>query len=93
MTIRNINSNEKGYFKAMEDELEAGIMTYIWDGKDKIIVEHTVVAPLFEGKGVGKQLVMAAVAFAREHKIKIYPQCAYTRSVFEKNVDMRDVLA
>ena len=93
MTIKNTNTTEKGNFKAIENNLQAGILTYIWDGENKIIIEHTVVAPLFEGKGIGRQLVMAAVEFAREKGVKIEPICPFAMAVFEKKKDIQDVLA
>jgi len=37
-----------------------------------------------EGKGLGKQLMNAAVAFAREKHIKILPLCLFAKAVFNK---------
>ena len=50
MEIKQINSESKGYFKAVVNGLEAGRMTYTWAGKDKFIVDHTDVNPNFKGK-------------------------------------------
>ncbi len=93
MEIKQTDDGKKGYFKAIESGLEAGIMTYTWAGETKFIIDHTVVAPLFEGKGIGKKLVMAAVYFARQKHLKIMPLCTYTKSVFDKNAEeLKDVL-
>ncbi len=67
-------------------------MTYTWAGPGKFIIDHTEVSPEFNGKGVGKQLVMAAVAYARAERVKIMPLCPFAQSVFDKNPDIKDVL-
>ncbi|MBX9448276.1 MAG: N-acetyltransferase [Taibaiella sp.] len=68
-------------------------MTYTWAGDHRFIIDHTEVDPAFGGKGVGKKLVMTAVAFARDHHLKIIPLCPFAKSTFEKNQDIKDVLA
>ena len=92
MTIEQFNRESKGFFKASEDNKEAGRMTYSWAGKDKFIIDHTEVNPDFKGKNVGLQLVMAAVDFARENHLKIIPLCPFAKSVFDKKEEIRDVL-
>lgn len=92
MTIEQINNESKGFFKAIEDDKEAGRMTYSWAGLTKLIIDHTEVNSAFNGKGVGKQMVMAAIDFARENNLKILPLCPFAKSVFDKNKDLHDVL-
>ncbi|MFA7445054.1 MAG: N-acetyltransferase, partial [Flavobacteriaceae bacterium] len=64
MEIQHTTGESKGVFKAVENQKEAGRMTYSWAGENKFIIDHTEVNTEFGGKGVGKQLVMAAVEFA-----------------------------
>lgn len=92
MNIEQVNDEKKGWFKAVEEGKEAGLMTYVWAGPGKIIIDHTEVSPEFSGKGVGKALVLAAVDYARESKVKILPLCPFAKSVFDKNADLQDVL-
>jgi len=92
MQIEHLNSDTKGSFKANENGKVAGEMFYTWAGPDKLIIAHTEVSSDFAGKGVGKQLLMEVVKFAREKKIKILPLCPYARSVFDKTPDLADVL-
>lgn len=92
MEIEQFDRDSKGFFKASEKEKSAGRMTYSWAGNDRIIIDHTEVNPEFKGKGVGKQLVLAAVDFARDQKISIIPLCTFAKSVFDRNVELRDVL-
>lgn len=92
MKIEQFNKSEKGFFKATDNGKEAGRMNYSWDGNDKIIIDHTEVNPEFRGKNIGEDMVMEAVKFAREKRIKIMPQCTFAKSVFDKNQDIKDVL-
>jgi len=92
MNIEQFNDEKKGGFKAIEDEKVAGEMTYVWAGPGKIIIDHTEVNPDFSGKGVGKKLVLEAVKYARDTKVKILPLCPFAKSVFDKNPDLQDVL-
>ncbi|MFB3387150.1 GNAT family N-acetyltransferase [Flavobacterium sp. LAR06] len=92
MEINQINDIRKGYFEAIEDGKEAGKMTYTWAGDSKFIIDHTEVNEGFNGKGVGKKLVMKAVEYARNNNLKIIPLCPFAKSVFDKTEDIRDVL-
>ncbi|MGN7811548.1 GNAT family N-acetyltransferase [Flavobacterium sp. 22076] len=92
MEIQQINDTRRGYFEAVEDGKEAGKMTYTWAGDSKFIIDHTEVSPDFNGKGVGKKLVMAAVDYARANNLKIIPLCPFAKSVFDKVEEIRDVL-
>ncbi|MEX2349508.1 MAG: GNAT family N-acetyltransferase [Flavobacteriaceae bacterium] len=92
MEVQQINRENKGFFKAVSEEKEAGRMTYSWAGKEKFIIDHTEVKPEFNGRGVGKKMVMAAVDYARENKLKIIPLCPFAKAMFEKIKEIRDVL-
>lgn len=92
MEIQQFNRESKGFFKAVEQGREAGVMTYTWAGTDRFIIDHTEVHPEFKGLNVGKQLVLAAVDYARTNRLKIIPLCPFAKSVFDRNPDLRDVL-
>lgn len=92
MEIIQVNDKQKGFFKAIEKSIEAGIMSYTWAGESKFIIDHTEVNPSFKGQNVGKQLVLKAVEFAREHQFKILPLCPFAKSVFDKDHSIHDVL-
>jgi predicted GNAT family acetyltransferase len=92
MEIQQVNDTRRGYFEAIEDGKEAGKMTYTWAGDSKFIIDHTEVSEEFNGKGVGKKLLMAAVEYARTNNLKIIPLCPFAKSVFDKVEEIRDVL-
>lgn len=92
MEIKRQDDGRKGAFVANENEVQAGLMTFTWAGTGKFIIDHTEVNPDFNGRGVGKKMVMAAVEYARENNLKIIPLCPFAKSVFDKVAEIRDVL-
>ena len=93
MKIEQNDEGKKGFFQALEDEKQAGKMTYTWAGQSKFIIDHTEVDPDFKGNGVGKKMVKAAVGFAKENKLKIIPLCPFAKKIIEKNKEFQEVLA
>lgn len=92
MEIKQITGNGGGSFKAFEGNKEAGILDYTMEGPKRLVIEHTKVSPEFEGKGLGKKLVLETVEFARQKNLKIKPVCSYARTVFDRTEEIRDVL-
>ena len=92
MDISHDQKESKGIFYIGEKSHPDAEMTYSKAGADTIIIDHTAVTDKLKGKGAGKQLVTAAVEYARENKVKIIPLCPFAKSVFEKVPDFRDVL-
>ena len=78
-----INDNKGAFYIEVEGKQEA-MMTFVFAGEDKIIIDHTEVNLGNEGKGFGKKMVTKAVEFAREKGIKILPLCPFAKSVFDK---------
>ena len=93
MIIKHEENGNKGAFIAIEDNVQIGEMTYSVAGADKIIIDHTEVDENQKGKGIGKILLSKLVDYVREKQIKVIPLCPFAKSVFDKDVDIRDVLA
>jgi uncharacterized protein len=92
MTIERHDDGKRGYVEAVENNIQAGKMTYTWVGEAKIIIDHTEVGVAFGGKGVGKKLLMEMVKFAREKQLRIMPLCPFARAMFERDKSIGDVL-
>ncbi len=92
MQIEQTDNEKKGAFKALDNGRQIGIMTYTRDGNTKLIIDHTEVDKGYEGKGIGKQLVMQAVDFARSKHLKILPRCPFANAVFKRTKNIQDVL-
>ena len=84
--------DNKGAFYIEIEGIQEAMMTFVYAGEDKIIIDHTEVNPGNEGKGFGKKMVTKAVEFAREKGIKILPLCPFAKSVFDKTPEFTDVL-
>lgn len=82
----------KGFFYIEIEGKQEAMMTFVFAGEDKIIIDHTEVNPGNEGKGFGKKMVTKAVEYARENNLKIIPLCPFAKSVFDKMAEFRDVL-
>ncbi|MDP2319890.1 MAG: GNAT family N-acetyltransferase [Acidobacteriota bacterium] len=61
---------------------EAGVMR----------IEYVEVSPELRGAGLGRQLVAAAVDWAREGGLKIVPICGYARAVITRDPTMSALL-
>ena len=91
MTVQHKKSDGKGmFFVEYEDEIAAE-MVYSTTA-DKMIIEHTEVDEILQGRNIGYELVHAAVEYARHHGMKIIPLCSFTKSVLDKKPDWQDVL-
>ncbi len=67
-------------------------MTYVKPSPGRAIIEHTRVDDRLGGRGVGKRLVLAGVAWARATGTKLAPDCPYARAVLQKDPSLHDVL-
>ena len=92
MEILQKDYGSKGKFYVIDQGEQKAEMTYSWAGTQRMIIDHTEVNESLKGKSAGKQMVMKAVAFAREKGIKIIPLCPFAKSVFDKTPEIRDVL-
>lgn len=92
MEIIHKEFENKGAFIAQSEGKKAGEMTYSKAGEKLIIIDHTEVDSAFGGQGVGKKMVLAAVAFARKNQLKILPLCPFAKAAFDKDSSIQDVL-
>ncbi len=92
MDIKQSQSGSKGaFFVEASDGKRIAELTYTVAGTGRIIIDHTEVDDVLKGKGAGKQLVTAAVEYARKNNLKILPLCPFARSVFERTREFDDV--
>ncbi len=58
-----------------------------------IELHHTIVPEAERGRGVGSQVIGAAIAYAREQRLRVVPTCGFVRAWLEEHPDQRDVVA
>jgi len=92
MEISHKSSGEQGFFLAEENGTRMGYLSYEWASDTVFAIMHTVVEPAFQGRGVARELLNAAVAYARENGYKIRPICPYAEKVLNRDPSYADVL-
>ena len=58
-------------------------------GDDAIDLQHTEVPPSERNQGVADALVRAALAYAREHELRVVPTCPYVQAWVRRHPDER----
>ena len=87
----NIEQNDKT-FDLFYDAEKAGFLEYNKNKEGILEITHTEVDPEFGGKGLGTELVKAAVADAQKNNLKINSLCPYAKKVIEKKPEFKDLL-
>ncbi|MBL0745159.1 GNAT family N-acetyltransferase [Chryseolinea lacunae] len=92
MNIKFEESETRGSFFVEDNGVRQAEMIFTKAGATRIIINHTEVSDALRGQSAGKQLVAAAVDYARTHALKIFPLCPFAKSVFDKTAEYQDVL-
>ena len=87
----NIEQNNKT-FDLFYDAEKAGFLEYNKNKEGILEITHTEVDPEFGGKGLGTELVKAAVAEAQKNNLKIISLCPYAKKVIQKTPEFKDLL-
>lgn len=88
--VHHERSGHRGAFVWIEAGRRLAELTYTVAG-DRVILDHTQVDDALRGRGAGKALVEAAVAWARAENVRLLPLCPFARSVFDKTPEFADV--
>ena len=93
MEILRDEHGRKGAFYIDEDGEWIAELTYYRNGDNTIVVDHLEVDEKFRDEEIGRDMVKAAVDFARENGLKIKPDCPFTKKVIDETPEYQDVLA
>jgi predicted GNAT family acetyltransferase len=80
-----------GTFFVEVDGERLGVQTYRRLDPSHVVINHTVVDPKLQGRGVARKLLDNAVAWARATSTRISATCTYAKAQFEKDASLRDV--
>ena len=69
----------------------AGVLVMSRLSADRLIIEHTQTFAGFEGRGIGKRLVVAGAEWARANGQKLMPLCPFARQIFDRFPEYADV--
>jgi predicted GNAT family acetyltransferase len=76
-------------FVLRRDGKRAGSLEYTRPDDRILRIEYVEVEPELRGGGVGRQLVAAAVSWAKELNLQVVPICSYARMVIERDPALR----
>jgi uncharacterized protein len=57
-----------------------------------MLIQHTEVPPVLEGRGLAARLTRVALEFARSKGLQVVPACSYTASFMAKHPEYNDLL-
>jgi predicted GNAT family acetyltransferase len=92
-TVSHEEQGKRGSFFILRDGRRIAEMTWRRDDARHITIDHTYVDPQLRGAGVARQLLDAAVAWARQTGTKITPRCAYVAARFARDKTLADLRA
>jgi predicted GNAT family acetyltransferase len=69
----------------------AGIIAYEFE-PGRIVLIHTEVDPVFEGRGLAARLVTAALDDIRSRGLTLVPECPYVQSYLRRHSEYSDLL-
>lgn len=93
MEIKKIEKGTEGLIAGYDGDERTGYISYVWESDEVMNIQHTVVAPKHEGKGVASALFNYAVDFARQNNKKIQTSCSFVQAKLNKNDAYNDVKA
>jgi predicted GNAT family acetyltransferase len=91
--VAHEESGHRGAFFIEQDGKRVAQMTYSRADAALVIIDHTEVAASLGGQGVGRQLLDAAVEWARATQTKFLTTCPFAGGQFAKDPSIRDVHA
>lgn len=93
MKIEHEVKKRKGSFFIAESGETVARLDYFNSAPGEMKIYHTEVSPNFRGEGIGKDLVAAAVDFARKNSLKIITTGPYAKEVIDESPELQDVIA
>ncbi|WP_411851471.1 GNAT family N-acetyltransferase [Stenotrophomonas sp. LGBM10] len=61
--------------------------------RKRMVITHTEVPEAIGGRGIAGELTKVALRYAREHKLKVVPACAYAEAFMQRHAEYDDLLA
>ena len=93
LEIQRSEQGHRGAWFSEKNGERVAEMTFTRVNAKTVIIDHTEVSDSLKGQGAGRQLLDAAVAWARANDTKFIPVCPFAKAQFEKDASIRDVLA
>lgn len=91
MDIKNESLEKTGRFYIEEQNETLAELDYQIPAERSMLITHTEVNERLKGEGVGQELVLKAVEFARQKGYTIKATCRFASAVLKKNNGYHDV--
>ncbi|MFC5652515.1 GNAT family N-acetyltransferase [Paenibacillus solisilvae] len=78
-------------FVIEENGERAAEITFVPQGEDTLVIDHTFVSEALRGQKIAEALVKRVVDYARETNKMIIPVCSYALSQFKRKKEYHDV--
>ncbi len=82
-----VDNRNRHRFEIRTDGELAGFVTYK-RGERRITFVHTEIDDNFEGRGLGSELIAAALEAAREEGLEVVPVCPFVRAYIERHTEL-----
>jgi predicted GNAT family acetyltransferase len=93
--VRSVVDNpaELRYELRVDDRDEVvGLIRYRLE-PGRVVLVHTDIAPAYEGRGLGSELIAAALADIRARDLRVVPQCPFVAAYVEHHPEVADLVA
>ena len=91
MEIKNEVLDKTGRFYIEKNNETIAEMDYQFPDKNTLLIVHTEVDESLEGQGIGKELVAAAVDYARKNSFSLTATCVFAKKVLDRTKEFADV--
>ncbi len=92
LKIEHYEKNGVGRYRADVAGGEAEL-TYTLNEDDVMVIDRTFTPPEARGKSIARKLTERAVADAKEHHLRVDPQCPYVAKLFERKPEWASLRA
>jgi predicted GNAT family acetyltransferase len=93
LEVKREEHGHRSSFFLEKDGARVAEMTMSRVNPTLVMIDHTEVSDTLRGQGAGRQLLDAAVAWARSTNAKFIPVCPFAKAQFDKDPSIRDVLS
>ena len=88
----NIKKGNNRFFIGENEENDIARITYFYEQKKVIVIDHTYVDVELRGKAIAGKLLSSVIEFAKANDLKIIPQCSYAVVKMTRNDEYADIL-
>lgn len=92
IAVTRADGSDVNEFVLLVDGVRLGSLDFARPEAGVLRIDYVEVAPELRGSGLGRQLIEAAVEWARDENMKIVPICGYARSVITRDPAMSKLL-